>query len=218
MPRPSPEELRRRRLIAAVVAFGVVAVVVIGGALVLGGGGSSDTSAAPASTTAPATTAVPTTLVPLEITAIGDSVMLGAADALRVTLGIDRTTVDAAESRQFSAGVDTIQGYKDRGELGDEVVVQLGTNGTINPDDFDRMMQILKGVRRVVIVNAKVPRPWEDEVNQILGDGVKRYKNSVLVDWHNAGGEHPEWFYDDGLHLRPDGAQAYAQLIASKVL
>ena len=217
MPRPSREELRRRRLIAVLIVFGVVAVVVIGGALALGGGGS-DTSAAPASSTTPPTTFPPTTLVPLKVTAIGDSVMLGAADTLRVTLGIDRTTVDAAESRQFSAGVDKIQEYKDSGELGDEVVIQLGTNGTINPDDFERMMGILKGTKRVVIINAKVPRPWEDEVNQVLGDGVKRYKNSVLVDWHSAGGDHPEWFYDDGLHLRPDGAEAYAQLIAAKVL
>jgi lysophospholipase L1-like esterase len=218
MPRPSPEELRRRRLIAVLAVFGVVVVVVVGGALALGGGGSSDRSAGPTSSTTPPRTLPPTTLVPLKVTAIGDSVMLGAADALRVTLGIDRTTVDAAESRQFSEGVDTIQDYKNKGELGDEVVVQLGTNGTINPDDFDRMMQILKGTKRVVIINAKVPRPWEDEVNEVLGDGVKRYKNSVLVDWHSAGDDHPEWFYDDGLHLRPDGATAYAQLVAAKVL
>ncbi len=218
MPRPSPEELRRRRLIAGLVAIAVVAVVVIGGALAFGGGDSSVTSAGPTSTTTPATTLAPTTLVPLTVTAIGDSVMLGAADALAGTIGRDRTTVDAAESRQFSAGVDKIQEYKDSGTLGDEVVVQLGTNGTVNPDDFDRMMQILKGTKRVVIINAKVPRPWEDEVNQVLGDGVKRYKNAVLVDWHSAGGDHPEWFYDDGLHLRPDGAQAYAQLVASKLL
>ena len=117
--------------------------------------------------------------------------MLGAADALAGTIGRDRTTVDAAESRQFSAGVDMIQEYKDSGELGDEVVVQLGTNGTVNPDDFDRMMGILKSTKRVVIINAKVPRPWEDEVNQVLGDGVKRYKNAVLVDWHTVGGRSP---------------------------
>ena len=156
--------------------------------------------------------------MPLRVTAIGDSVMLGAADALAGTIGRDRTTVDVAESRQFSDGVDKIQQYKDSGELGDEVVVQLGTNGTINPDDFQRMMQILKNTKRVVIINAKVPRPWEEEVNQVLGDGVKQYKNSVLVDWHRAGSDHPEWFYDDGLHLRPDGATAYAQLVAAKVL
>ena len=34
------------------------------------------------------------------------------------------------------------------------------------------------------LVNAKVPRPWEDQVNETLADGVKRYKNTVLVDWH----------------------------------
>ena len=37
--------------------------------------------------------------------------------------------------------------------------MQLGTNGTVNPDDFDRMMDILKGVKKVVVLNAKVPRP-----------------------------------------------------------
>ena len=37
--------------------------------------------------------------------------------------------------------------------------MQLGTNGTVNPEDFDRMMDVLKGVKRVVVVNAKVPRP-----------------------------------------------------------
>jgi lysophospholipase L1-like esterase len=217
MPRPSPEQLRRRRAIAVLVGLGVVAIIVIGGAVALGGG-DSESSSGPPTTRPPATTVPPTTLVPLRVTAIGDSVMLGAADALAGTIGRDRTTVDAAESRQFSDGVDKIQQYKDSGELGDEVVVQLGTNGTIDPDDFQRMMQILKNTKRVVIINAKVPRPWEEEVNQVLGDGVKQYKNSVLVDWHRAGGDHPEWFYDDGLHLRPDGATAYAELVAAKVL
>jgi lysophospholipase L1-like esterase len=217
MPRPSPEQLRRRRAIAVLVGLGVVAIIVIGGAVALGGG-DSESSSGPTTTRRPATTVPPTTLVPLRVTAIGDSVMLGAADALAGTIGRDRTTVDAAESRQFSDGVAKIQQYKDSGELGDEVVVQLGTNGTIDPDDFQRMMQILKNTKRVVIINAKVPRPWEEEVNQVLGDGVKQYKNSVLVDWHRAGGDHPEWFYDDGLHLRPDGAAAYAELVAAKVL
>jgi hypothetical protein len=35
----------------------------------------------------------------------------------------------------------------------------------------------------------------------------------VLIDWHNIGGAHPEYFYEDGIHLRPDGARAYAELI-----
>src|SRR5262245_43330066 len=201
-------------MIASLIAIAVVAVVVIGAALALGGGGDSDEAAS--TTTVPTTVVPSTTLVPPTVTAIGDSVMLGAVDALVQTIGPDRTLVDAAESRQFSAGVDAIEQYKNQGKLGDDVVVQLGTNGTINPDDFNRMMDLLKG-HKVLIVNAKVPRAWEDQVNEVMADGVKRYKNAVLVDWHKVGGEHPEYFYDDGLHLRPDGAQAYAQLILANL-
>ena len=149
------------------------------------------------------------------VTAVGDSVMLGAARRSRTPSDADKILVDAEESRQFSAGVDKLQEYRDTGQLGDEVVVQLGTNGTVNPEDFDRMMDVLKGVKRVVIVNAKVPRPWEDQVNEVLADGVKRNKNTaVLVDWHNIAADHPEFFWDDGIHLRPEGATYYAQLIA----
>ena len=64
----------------------------------------------------------------------------------------------------------------------------------------------------MVIVNAKVDRPWEQQVNDTLAAGVKKYKNAVLLDWHGYGGAHPEFFYDDGIHLKPDGAAAYAQL------
>ena len=69
----------------------------------------------------------------------------------------------------------------------------------------------------VVIVTAKVPRPWEDQVNGTLTDGAKRYKNAVILDWHNIGGAHPEYFYDDAIHLRPEGAATYAELVATAI-
>jgi peptidoglycan/LPS O-acetylase OafA/YrhL len=177
-------------------------------------GESTSTSTAPAAgtpTTAPGT---PTTTV----TAIGDSVMLGAYVPLKSTIdtmfNAPVTGVDAAESRQFSTGVDIIQSYKDQGQLGQDVIVQLGTNGTIDPGEFDRMMGILSDRKKVIIVNAKVPRPWEQQVNDTMAAGVKKYGNAVLLDWHDYGGAHPEFFYDDGIHLRPEGATAYAQFVA----
>jgi peptidoglycan/LPS O-acetylase OafA/YrhL len=185
-------------------------------ALPPGFGTEPSTTAAPATTgaSAPVAAAAPAVGGP-RVTAIGDSVMLGAATQLADTIGPDRVTVDAAESRQFSAGVDTVQQYHDNGELGADVVVQLGTNGTINPDDFNRMMDMLKG-RKVILLNAKVPRPWEDQVNSTLADGASRY-NATLIDWHNIASQHPEFFWDDGIHLRPEGAEFYAQLIAGYV-
>ena len=157
------------------------------------------------------------------VTAIGDSVMLGAANQLIATIDPmfataavpHVTTVDAAESRQFSAGVDDIQQRKDTGALGQIVIVQLGTNGTIDPGDFDRLMGLLADRQKVVLINAKVPRPWEQQVNDTLAAGAAKYKkNTVLLDWHGYGGAHSEFFYDDGIHLRPEGADAYARFVA----
>ena len=48
-------------------------------------------------------------------------------------------------------------------------------------------------------------------MNSTLVDGAKSYRNAVLLDWHNIGGAHPEYFYDDAIHLRPEGAAAYSE-------
>jgi lysophospholipase L1-like esterase len=187
--------------------------------------GETTTTVPGATTTVPTTVPGAPTTVPgtpvTTVTAIGDSVMLGAYVPLKSTIdtmfNADVTGIDAAESRQFSAGVDLIQSYKDKGELGQVVVVQLGTNGTIDPGDFDRMMGLLADRKKVVLINAKEPRPWEQQVNDTLAAGAQRYKNAVLLDWHSYGGAHPEFFYDDGIHLRPEGAAAYADFVARAV-
>jgi hypothetical protein len=43
---------------------------------------------------------------------------------------------------------------------------------------------------------------------------VRRYPNAVLVDWYSASVEHPEYFVEDGIHLRIEGQRVYAGLIA----
>ncbi len=246
--RAAPSQTRRKLMArftlgAAGITLGLV-VIVVG----LGNGGSAAAPAGfagpahvvlgpdaatttvagqPTTTTQPDTTT--TTIAPgaspPAVTAIGDSVMAGAANQLIATIDPmfatptvpHVTTVDAAESRQFAAGVDDIQQRKDTGALGQIVIVQLGTNGTVDPGEFDRMMGILADRQKVVIINAKVPRPWEQQVNDTLAAGVKKYKNAVLLDWHGYGGAHSEFFYDDGIHLRPEGADAYARFVAQSL-
>jgi peptidoglycan/LPS O-acetylase OafA/YrhL/lysophospholipase L1-like esterase len=250
--RAAPAETRRRLMTrftagAAAVTVGLVVIVVgfgNGGSaaapagfgkqthVVLGPGTPSTTVAGQVTTTAPAVTttttapAVATTVpgaAPPAVTAIGDSVMLGAAtnliadiDPMFATPTVPHvTTVDAAESRQFSAGVDLIAQRKAAGTLGQIVIVQLGTNGLIDPADFDRMMGLLADRQKVVLINAKVPRSWEQEVNDTLAAGAAKYKsNTVLLDWHGYGDAHPEFFYDDGIHLTPAGRDAYARFVA----
>ena len=95
------------------------------------------------------------------------------------------------------------------------MVIHIGSNGTLNAEQFDEMMRMLKDVRRVAFVNVKVPRPWEQPNNEVLADGVQRYPNTVLVDWHAASAGRPELFVEDGIHLQAEGQRVYADLIAA---
>jgi hypothetical protein len=149
--------------------------------------------------------------------AVGDSVMLDAEHPLQGCVpGID---VNAAVSRQWSDGETVLGQVMATASPPSVVVVALGTNGPITGADFDAMMTILHAATRVVFVTVHVGRPWQDQVNTVIADGVARYPKAVLADWQGLAAQHPEWFYADGTHLPIDGpgAQALAGLIASKV-
>jgi hypothetical protein len=135
-----------------------------------------------------------------------------------LTADIPGVDVEAAVSRQWSAGQALLQQLRAEGRLGSVVVVALGTNGPITDADFDSMMSTLSGVSRVVFVNIVVDRPWQDPNNQVLASGVSRYSNAVIADWHSLESQHPDWVYTDGTHLPIGGAgaQALAALVASE--
>ena len=149
------------------------------------------------------------------VTAVGDSVMLGASSALRHA--IPSIEVDAVVSRQWDAGVATVGADRDSGRLRPTLVVDLGTNGTVSAAQFDAMVRAAAGTRRIAVVTVRVPRPWETEVNGVLRAGVSRSRGTVLVDWYAASAGHPEWFAPDGYHLEPAGARALASLVAAAV-
>jgi peptidoglycan/LPS O-acetylase OafA/YrhL len=148
------------------------------------------------------------------VNAIGDSVMLGAVGGLQKYIkGL--TVVDAEVGLQVYAATDILKYRRASGQLGDVVVVHLGNNGTFTKGEFDQIMRTLSGVDRVAFVNVTVPRPWEEPNNEVIAEGVKRYPNTVLVDWHSASADRPELFYNDGYHLRPKGQRTYTDLISS---
>jgi peptidoglycan/LPS O-acetylase OafA/YrhL len=219
---------------AVVAVLGLFVVVQMAGAEASGPPGGFPKEARVVITAAPTTTLVPTTtlpgapattapsnLVPGRVSAVGDSVMLGAAQDLANIVnnfyGPYHAAIDAAESRQFTAGVDLVQSIKDRGELGDRVVIHLGTNGEIDPAQLDRLLTMLSGAKRVVVLNVHADRVWQAPDNDTLVNTVKKYKNAVLLDWNKAGNENPGWFYSDGIHLNPTGRLAYAEMVVGKL-
>jgi hypothetical protein len=151
------------------------------------------------------------------VSAIGDSVMLGCAQQLGRTID-NLAVMDAEVGMQVSTAIDNLRYRRDTGQLGNVVVVHLGSNGTFTAEQFDEMMQVLQGVPRVVFVNVKVPRVWEQPNNEVIAEGVRRYpEQAVLVDWYATTVNQPELFAPDGIHPELEGQRLYARLIAEAI-
>ena len=173
------------------------------------------TVAPPATTAAPVADAPVTTLPLARVTGLGDSVLLEAKATLEQRL--PDAAIDAVVGRQFKELLGVATQLRDTGRLGQEVILQLGNNGPVTAGQFDEIMDVFKGVHRVVVVNVKVPRPWEAPNNTMLADNIGHWPNAVLVDWHKQGAAHPELFADDGTHMGPTGVAIFVQLIIANL-
>ncbi len=147
-----------------------------------------------------------------DVLAVGDSVMIGAAPYLGV---VGRVEVDAEVGRQPAAIVRVLDQRQHAGALAPVVVVQMGNNGPITGGQVRSVVEAVDGVRQLVFVNVKTGKSWDEGNNATLAAFAS---GSVsVVDWYGASHDHPELFWDDGIHVRPEGAHVYARLIAAAV-
>jgi len=141
--------------------------------------------------------------------------MVGAANDMAAD--IPNLDLDAKVGMQVLDAIQILQTRLDSGSLRQVVVVDIGNNGPMSTVEFDRIMQIAGSERRVIFLTVRVPRSWEGSNNQVITDGTARYSNAFLVDWYGATINQPELFWDDGIHLRPEGALLYARMIAAAI-
>jgi len=143
------------------------------------------------------------------MTAIGDSVMLGAAGALQRAFNV---TVDAAVSRQFPQIVERIQARQAAGQMQDVVVIHAGTNGTAY---WDMLKTTLDGLRdkQVVLVTVHTPNSWMADSNRNIKGMANQFDNVRIADWEAASEGRREYFVYDGTHLSGEGVKAYVQTI-----
>jgi hypothetical protein len=179
------------------------------------------TSPASSSTSVPPTTNPPPAILSGGVTAIGDSVMVDFEPCLQAD--IKNINFDAFVGQQWYQGIADVQTLRAEGQLGSVVIIALGTNGPIDSQLFDEMMQALHGVSRVIFVTNYVNESWTDwqnSNNAVLWSGVSRYPNAVIADWYSLAVANPQWFVPNGgPHVAIGGAAAAAAaaLIASKI-
>ena len=151
-------------------------------------------------------------VISVRFTAIGDSVMLGAAPAL-MELFPD-SVIDAAESRQVWAAGDIAGELDAEGQLMDTVVIALGANGSFSKSQGQALLDSL-GSQHTIYWVAPYGKNlyWTDSTLEILQALEAENENLTVLNWPEEGAQHSDWFYDDGMHLNAAGQEGYAQFL-----
>ncbi|MCU1396581.1 MAG: putative acyltransferase [Ilumatobacteraceae bacterium] len=170
-------------------------------------------------TTAPPATAAPTTAPPAASTiqpiALGESVMLGALPNLQA----GGFYVDAVVGRQGSQMADLVESLRANNQIGQTIVIQTGTNGSISSKDLQRIMAQLPPnlTPTVVFLTVRVPKPWQDANNALIRALPQSYPNVQVLDWQTQ--SMSITICSDGTHIACGGtmAQFYANLIFDQI-
>jgi hypothetical protein len=141
--------------------------------------------------------------------AVGDSVMLGAAPQLR-RRGFE---IDVRGCRQMSEGLALLSARRAGGTLPDVVVIALGTNWTVTTGQIRAALRILGPERVLGLVTPPEVGGVASSDQAVMRAAGRRWRLRVKVlDWVRASAGH-SWTWD-GMHLKPEGAVAYARLLS----
>lgn len=145
------------------------------------------------------------------VTVIGDSVIIGVEPYLKEVL--PKIVVDGKEGRQMSQARDVIDKLQAQGKLGDQIILELGTNGPFKKQQLRSLLESLSDKEQVLLVTTRVPKDWQDAVNANIQSVADEFSNVDVVDWYAASKDKADYFYQDGVHLKPDGSRYFASLL-----
>jgi hypothetical protein len=142
--------------------------------------------------------------------ALGDSFLLGSARVLKA----HHVRVDAKVGRQFFEGINELRTAAHSGSLPRNVVIHLGTNGSVTSKQCDSVFNYVGPDRRVFLVTVIGPRSWMKPDDVVLKACARRHATqAVIVDWAGVSASHPEYFGPDRVHPNPKGRPVYNALI-----
>lgn len=142
---------------------------------------------------------------------IGDSVPAGAITQFYKYF--PNGYIDAQVGRQLYAGVDVYRQCQANGHDGDVVVWAIGDNGVARENQVKELIDAVDPSKHVYLCTVRVPLALQDMNNQLFKDVAAQYDNVDVIDWYAESAGHDEYFWSDGTHLRPEGAEAYVLML-----
>lgn len=150
----------------------------------------------------------PSTIPGLWVT--GDSVILGIRYELAQTQPID--LIDARVGRQAPELIAAIE-HDILKVPNSPIVLNLGNNNRLAEAEVAKIFELIKNQPQIIVVNTAVPRGWRDENDALIAKYAQKYSQASVVDWRKISEGHPEYFAPDGVHLVPEGINAYVSAI-----
>ncbi|ARK33542.1 acyltransferase family protein [Lactiplantibacillus plantarum] len=151
-----------------------------------------------------------------DLTAIGDSVLLDVSSDLQDV--IPGTVVQGHVGRQVTEVPGIINSLKSQGQLAHNVLLNIGTNGTITDDQAEQVVKLIGKDRQIFWVTAHVPtQSWQNQVNAQIAKTAKKHANVHVIDWHGRAQNQSGWFADDNVHPNTTGNRQLTNLIANRI-
>lgn len=146
---------------------------------------------------------------------IGDSVPAGAIDQFYEIFPYGY--IDAEVGRQIYVADDVYLDAVANGNDKEIVVFASGDNGVADDDDMQHLLSAAAG-HKIYLVTVRVPLPLQDMNNALFYQYAEQYDNVEVIDWYAESEGHDEYFWDDGTHLRPEGAEAYVLMLRRAII
>lgn len=146
---------------------------------------------------------------------VGDSVvdavnyLTGKRNPLSAVVG--GGVVSGSVNRQFDEGVAIVKTNLAKYPNACAVVVVLGTNNDVRPEQWAALMNVVKRVPRVVVVNTytknwRQEEPWMERLNAAIAALPSKYKNVRVANWAALAPSLSSTELPDGVH--PDTVSA----------
>lgn len=152
----------------------------------------------------------------ISLTLIGDSVMLGPRQYL--SDNISNLYINAEGSRPLEDGANIIADMENTGNLGDLVILALGTNAEKSPmPSLKKIINDFPEGKRLILVTCYDNRyPQPHPVSVAMKEIAKKYDFVTLMEWEDYAIKNPS-FYEgtDGVHFygQSDAYKAYLKLL-----
>jgi hypothetical protein len=125
--------------------------------------------------------------------------------------------IDAEVGRLVEPGVSILAGMAANGTVADTTVFALGTNGPFLSSQLAELVRLTAGHRLIVVTTHCAACSWTDANNAMVRAECTPARHCYVAHFQAHARRHPEWFYNDGVHLPSAGAgaRAYARLVVA---